>query len=403
MAKIQKLKRTLGLPVLVLYGLGNILGAGIYVLVGKVAGEAGSGTSLAFILAMITASFTAFAYMELASRYPVSASISVYLYKAFNRKWLSVLIGMLMVGGGITSAAALAQGFGGYLSSLTSLPILLSSILLILVLGFITLKGIGESAKTAAIFTIVEILGLLLIIWVGKNTFTTEGLSNVISIDPALGLSGLFAGAFLAFYAFIGFEDMVNVAEEVKKPRLNMPLAIITALFVATVLYLLVVYVATNTVSTQELANSNAPLALVLEKSGGNYVSVLSLIGIAAAINGVIVQIIMCSRILYGLSKQGWITPKLSKLHGKYSTPVVATTLVLVLMIIGTALLPLVFLAQITSLLILVIFSLVNISLIIIKKISNKKSKISIPIVFPYLGAAICICAVIYQILSWIL
>lgn len=403
MSSTARLKRTLGLPLVVMYGLGNILGAGIYVLVGKVAGFAGTSTTLAFIIAMITAGFTAFSYMELAGRYPVSASVSVYLHKAFGKRWLSVLIGLMMVAGGIASAAALSQGFAGYLGSFFDIPSSIASVGLILGLGIIALKGINESAKTAAIFTAVEILGLILVIWAGKNAFSEIEVSNLFSIDPAFGVSGLIAGAFLAFYAFIGFEDMVNVSEETKKPRRTMPLAILLALIASTVLYLSVVIVATNVITPTELSSSSAPLTLVFQQSGADYPNILSLIGLIAVVNGVIVQIIMCSRILYGLAKQGWLSNHLSVVHPKHKTPVVATLVVLALMIAGTLTFPLVSLAQITSLLILSIFSLVNISLIVIKRRKTKNTGyITVPIIVPYIGALLCCATICYQIFSWI-
>src|SRR5687768_15044252 len=167
MSKKDALKRSLGLPLVVLYGLGNILGAGIYVLIGKVAGFAGINTTLAFLIAMITAAFTAFSYMELAGRYPVSASISVYLHNAFGKRWLSVAVGLAMVTGGVASAAALAQGFAGYLSTFISVPTTVASVSLLVILGLLAIKGIGESAKAAALFTVIEIIGLLLVIWFG--------------------------------------------------------------------------------------------------------------------------------------------------------------------------------------------------------------------------------------------
>ena len=263
-----RLRRTLGLPLVTLYGLGNILGAGIYVLVGKVAGFAGSSTTLAFIIAMVTAAVTALSYMELAGRYPVSASVSVYLHQAFGKRWLSTTIGLTMVGGGVASAAALSQGFAGYLNSFISVPTIVSSVGLLAVLGAIAIKGIGESAKMAALLTGLEVLGLVLVIWFGRTAFTHIDVGGLVALDPAVGIGGLFAGAFLAFYAFIGFEDMVNVSEEVKNPSRTMPLAILLALLVSTALYLLVVVVSTTLVSPSDLAESEAPLTLVIERSG---------------------------------------------------------------------------------------------------------------------------------------
>jgi amino acid transporter len=386
-----------------LYGLGNILGAGIYVLVGKVAGYAGTGTTLAFIIAMITATFTAFSYMELAGRYPVSASVSVYLHKAFKKRWLSMLVGLAMVAGGVASAAALSQGFAGYLGRFVSIPGPIASVGLIIILGAIAIKGIGESAKTAALFTVIEVMGLVLIIWAGRNSFGAVDTGALFSVDQTAGVGGLIAGAFLAFYAFIGFEDMVNVAEEAKNPERTMPLAILITLVTSTVLYLLVVIVATTIVSPAELAASKAPLALVFERSGSNSGQLLSLIGMVATINGVIVQIIMGSRIIYGLSAQGWLHKRFSRVHKLNKTPVTATIAVVIVMIVATLLLPLVSLAQITSLLVLSIFTLVNISLIVIKRRNTKHNGyITVPQLVPIIGALLCICTIGYQVISWL-
>ncbi len=396
------LRRALGLPLVTLYGLGNILGAGIYVLIGKVAGFAGSSTILAFVLAMVTAGITAFSYMELSGRYPVSASVSVYLHRAFGKRWLSTAIGLAMVAGGVASAAALAQGFAGYLKSFVSVPTLAASVGLLTVLGAITIKGIGESAKTAAILTGLEVLGLLLVIWFCRNAFPQADVRGMLAIDPAVGLGGVFAGAFLAFYAFIGFEDMVNVAEEVKEPSRTMPLAILIALVVSTVLYLLVVIAATTLVSPAELAGSDAPLSLVVERSGASGAALLSLIGMVAAVNGVIVQIIMGSRILYGLAREGWIIGRLANVHADFKTPVTATLVVLVAMIIGTALLPLVSLAQLASLLVLIIFTLVNASLIALKRRDTAHPEyITVPAAVPYLGVIVCVGMITFQVINW--
>ena len=397
-----RLKRTLGLPLVTLYGLGNILGAGIYVLVGKVAGFAGSSTTLAFVIAMVTAGVTALSYMELAGRYPVSASVSVYLHRAFGKRWLSTTIGLAMVGGGIASAAALAQGFAGYLNSFISVPTIVGSVGLLVVLGAIAIKGIGESATMAAVLTGLEVLGLVLVIWFGRKAFSHIEAGSLVSLDPVVGVGGLFAGAFLAFYAFIGFEDMVNVSEEVKNPSRTMPLAILLALVISTVLYLLVVVVATTLVSPVELAGSSAPLTLVFERSGASHGAVLSLIGMIAAMNGVIVQIIMGSRILYGLAAEGWIHRGFGKVHRSFQTPVRSTLVVLVAMIGATVALPLVSLARLTSLLVLIIFTLVNAALIVIKRRHRDHGGfIDVPAAIPYLGVALCLGTLVLQAFNW--
>lgn len=399
MAKSIKLKRELGLPVLALYGLGNILGAGIYVLVGKVAGEAGSSAVLAFMIAMGIAAITAFSYMELSGRYPVSASASVYTFKAFGSKKLSLTIGIAMVLSGIASAAALSKGFAGYVNELVAIPAVIVSILLLVGIGLLAVRGIGESAKAAAVFTIIEIVGLLIIIWIGKDTIASYDYGSIVKIDPSLGWAGLMSGAFLAFYAFIGFEDMVNVSEEAKNPRRNMPIAVLISLVVSTVMYLLVVIVATSLVDSKDLAATNAPLTLVFQAGGYSASEIITLIGMAATVNGVVVQIIMGSRMLYGMSKQKWISKKFSKVHSKYQTPVYATIFVVALMIAGVIALPLVSLATITSLLVLSIFAVVNASLIVIKKRYPKNpGYINVPFFLPWFGVISCVGLIAYQL-----
>lgn len=396
------LKRTLGLPLVTLYGLGNILGAGIYVLVGKVAGFAGSSTTLASLIAMVTAAVTAMSYMELAGRYPVSASVSVYLHRAFGQRWLSTAIGLTMVGGGVASAAALAQGFAGYLHSFLHVSTVVGSVGLLLVIGTVAIKGIGESAAMAAVLTGVEVLGLVLVIWFGREAFGRIDVGGLLAIDPAVGIGGVFAGAFLAFYAFIGFEDMVNVAEEARRPSRTMPLAILFSLLASTVLYLLVVVVSTTLVSPAELSGSEAPLTLVFERSGASHGAFLSVIGMVAAMNGVIVQLIMGARILYGLAAEGWIHNRFARVHGTFQTPVTATLVVLAAMIAGTVLLPLVSLARLTSLLVLIIFTLVNASLIVIKRRHRRHGGyITVPVAIPYLGVLCCLATLAFQAFNW--
>lgn len=391
MARAFRLKRRLALPLLSLYGLGNILGAGIYVLIGKVAGAAGESTILAFLIAMLVAGLTAFSYMELAGRYPVSAGVSVYLHRAFGHKWLSLTVGLALVGGGITSAAALAKGFGGYLTSVVDVPVVVAAIGLLIVLGLVAAKGIGESAVAAAVFTAIEVIGLIIIIWLGRHLLGSFVPGQIWQLDPAVGVSGLLLGAFLAFYAFIGFEDLINVAEEVKRPQRTMPLAILISLLAATVLYMLVAVVATRAVGPAELSASSAPLTLVFDRLSHISPVTISLIGLAATTNGILVQIIMGSRILYGLASRGWLHEELAKLHAVNRTPLLATAIVVSLMIIGVVALPLVSLAQVTSFLILSIFSLVNASLVAIKiRHPRHAGFITVPLVVPILGTICC-------------
>lgn len=364
------LKRSLGLWLLVFYGLGNILGAGIYVLVGKVAGEAGYYAPLSFMLAAFVAAFTAFTYAELSARYPVAAGEAVYLQKGFERTWLSKLGGLLIAASGMLSAATMVRGFSGYMQVFVEQPDWLLIIVVLFILGLIAIWGISESIKIAAVFTLLEITGLLLIIIVGSSKL--DSLPDVITTLPSLDdlkiWPGIFLGAFLAFYAFIGFEDMVNVAEEVKNPEKNMPRAIIIALIVSTLLYALVSVVAIVNLSPEELSESKAPLADVYTSATGQKPIVITLISLFAVINGALIQMIMASRIFYGMSNRGWLPSIFSQVYQRTQTPVFATVFV----VLGIAFLALWFplqkLAESTSYLILTIFFLVNIALLKIRK-----------------------------------
>lgn len=399
MVRTAKLKRTLGLPLVALYGLGNILGAGIYILIGKVAGEAGYSMVLSFLIAMVVSGLTAFSYMELSGRFPASASVSVYLHKAFGKQWLSVAVGLAMVAAGITSAATLAKGFAGYTGTLVQVPELVLSIGLLLAIGMLAIKGIGESALVAGLFTVVEIIGLMMVIGAGRASLGTFDVSKLATIDPTVGFAGVMGGAFLAFYAFIGFEDMVNVAEETKNPQRTMPLAILISLIASTILYLLVAIVAIAAAPPAELATSKAPLLLVYSREAGGAALFLTIIGITAAVNGVIVQVIMGSRILFGLSRQGWIDGRLSIVNKDTKTPLIATVVVVSAMIVACVALPLVSLARLTSLIVLGIFALVNISLVVIKRRHpSHKGLITVPKLIPYLGFVSCIVIILFEL-----
>ena len=326
----KSLKRSLGLWLLVFYGLGNILGAGIYVLVGKVAGEAGYYTPLSFMLAAFVAAFTAFTYAELSARYPVSAGEAVYLQKGFEQTWLSKLGGLLIAASGMLSAATLVRGFSGYLQVFVEQPDWLLIVIVLFVLGLIAIWGISESIKIAAVFTVLEIAGLLLIIIVGSSKLNT--LPDVVTTLPPLTdlqiWPGIFLGAFLAFYAFIGFEDMVNVVEEVKDPEKTMPRAIIIALIISTLLYALVSLIAIVNLSPGELSVSKAPLADVYTSATGERPIVITLISLFAVINGALIQIIMASRVFYGMSNRGWLPDIFSQVYQRTQTPVFATVFV---------------------------------------------------------------------------
>jgi amino acid transporter len=390
--KQVKLSRKVGLFLLLFYGLGNILGAGIYVLVGKVAGIAGYFSVFAFLLACMIALFTALSYMELASRYPVSAGAAVYIQEGIGFRALSVSFGLMIAVAVLVSAAAISHGFAGYLSQIVPIDNNLAMVLLILSLVMIAIIGIKISVVIASVLTAVEIFGLLLLIYHGFDKITHPAIrfSEYLPQWSFQDLSVVFLGAFLAFYAFLGFEDMVNIAEEVKAPSKTFPLAIILALGISTLLYVLIVIVALESLPLQELQDSQAPFTDIYTKLTGKDPLVISLIGAFAVVNGALIQIIMASRILYGMAAKGWLPVFLAQLSPRTLTPVNATILVGTVTILFALLFDLVDLAGYTSMLILIIFILVNISLIRIKRrVPSPKGVISIPMWVPWCGLAL--------------
>lgn len=381
------LKRTLSLPMVVFYGLGNILGAGIYVLIGKVAGEAGQYTPLAFLLSSMLVVATAFSYAELVSRYPRSAGEAVYVQQGFGIQSLSTAVGLLICVAGIVSSAALVKGFVGYLEVLV--PVAENEIIIVvsITLGLIAAWGISQSVKIIAIVTVLEIFGLLFVIAAGFNISPAELPTDEVS--PAASWSGIWYGAFLAFYAFLGFEDMVNVAEEVKRPRIYLPVAIIIALILATLLYVSVSFVAVRVMTPGSLAASGAPLAAIVSKAIGFGGGIIAVIGLLAVINGALVQIIMSSRVIFGLARQGWIPAVFDWVWPVTRTPVLATAVTAVCVAVMALSLPIVSLAAMTSLLVLIVFSLVNVSLIRIKKRGGEKQVLfEVPLWVPVAGVA---------------
>ena len=389
-----------------LYGLGNILGAGIYVLIGEVAQESGDAILWSFMGAGIVASFTAITYGALAGKYPVSAGAAIYTDRAFKSKKLSTLIGIAMALTAVVSASALLNGFDNYFQSLLStigfsvvIPSALVMLALLTLLGFFALRGIGDSTKLAVLLTLVETGGLLLIIsfamFYGNPVGALEAsFTSIGSVTPL----AIVLGAFVAFYAFIGFEDMVNIAEEVKQPKKQMKRGMLTALAVAVLLYIGTVIAALAVLSSEELASSEAPLATVWQTATQSSTPIITIIGIMAITNGALIGIITASRIIYGLAREGWISKHLAEISPKSNTPVRATLLVLVLIAVMAVALPLGTLAQITSSILLIIFTLVQIAALRLKQQGLLPSlKYYIPILGLITNASI----ITIQILSW--
>ena len=389
------LRRALSLPLLTFYGLGTILGAGIYVLIGEVAAAAGVLAPLSFVLAAVMAAFTAFSYAELSSRFPRSAGEAAYVQEAFARPALSRVVGLAMSAVGIASSATIAEGFAGYLTVFVEIPEWVSVTLLCGALVSLAIWGISESARAASAITLLEIGGLLFVVALAGGALPE--LPARLEAPGALHWGGIAAGALFAFYAFLGFEDMVVVSEEVQDPSRNLPRAIIIALVVSTVLYLIVALVCVAAVEPARLAASKAPLSLVLEGHGG--ARVIAAISLFAVSNGALIQIIKSSRILYGLSREGWIGPALGAVSARTRTPVRATLLVGAAVWGLSLAFDLGFLARVTSYLTLCVFALVNAALIRVKSSATVQSGARVfPKWVPWCGLAVILLFISYSI-----
>lgn len=397
------LKRSLSLALLTFYGLGTIVGAGIYVLVAKVAGYAGLYTPLSFLLAALLATFTGFAYAELSARYPKSAGEALYVQEGLRRRELSLLVGFLIIITGVVSAATIVNGFVGYLHVFVQIPDALAITLVVLLLGALAVWGINESVMAATIITLVEIGGLLYIVFVGGDSLATlpDRWRELLPPVDAAVWQGILLGAFLAFYAFIGFEDMVNVAEEVRDPVRVLPRAILLALGAASVLYILVALVAVLALPPAELAETRAPLALIYERTTGSPPTLISLISLFAIVNGALIQIVMGARVLYGMSREGWIPDWLGRVHARTRTPHFATFLVTAVILVLALWFPLVQLAKFTSFVILVVFAIINLALIRIKhRHPHPPGVRTYPMWIPWVGFLATSGFVIYQLVT---
>lgn len=365
------LERSLGLGLLVLYGLGVTVGAGIYVLIGTAAERAGPHAPLAFVVAAIVMGFTAATFAELAGRMPVSAGEAAYVRAGFGSSLLALVVGLLVIAAAVVAAAAITSGSVGYIRTFLAAPPALLAVLVLLVMGGIAAVGMSTSAWVAAIMTLIEIGGLLLIIafglWAHPGLAADLGRS-VPRLGDAAAWAGVFAASLLGFFAFIGFEGLVNVAEEAKNPARTLPRAIFLTLGLATLLYILVILVALAAVPRAELAASGAPLALVFERVTGAPAAVVAAIAIVATLNGIIAQIVLAARVAYGLAQAGSLPARLAAVHPWTRTPLAATGLATLAAIVLATLMPIDRLADLTSRIMLVIFILVNAALLAIKR-----------------------------------
>ncbi|WP_212523600.1 APC family permease [Actibacterium sp. MT2.3-13A] len=384
----EALKRQLGLGLLIAYGVGIMVGAGIYVLVGAAAGAAGIWAPLSFLLAGLVSVPTALSFAELSARIPEAAGDSSYVEFGLHRHGLAVLVGWINVVAGTVASAAVLRGGVGYLTSVLPVGFEVAVIGLGLGLTLIALIGALESLVFAALMTVAEVIGLLLVSWVGLTAAPVAEWTA----PAAPQWSGVAAATLFAFFAFIGFDDLVNMAEETRRPERTMPRAILIALAITAVLYMTVSLAAVRTVDRDLLGVSERPLALVWETATGRSAAFLSLIAVAAALNGVLAQIVMAARVLYGLGKRSPGLRLFRHAHPRFGTPVLATV-VIGAVVIGAALaMPVAALAEVTSLALLIVFAIVNAALIGLKR-QAPEAPFRVPAYVPWLGLAGCVAA----------
>lgn len=366
------LKRSLSLTLLVLYGLGVTIGAGIYVLIGTASARAGAHAPFAFMLAAIVMGLTGATFAELAGRYPQSAGEAAYVNAAFGSDVVAILAGALVLLVALVSAATIAKGAAGYLGVFVSAPQTVIALALIVVLGGIAALGISEAVGVAAVMTLLEIGGLLVIIVASFVSHPADILAAARDIAPttldADVWRGIFGAFLVAVFAFIGFESIVNLAEEAHTPAQMIPRAILITLVVSTVLYCLVILSALAVLSPGELGQSSAPLALVFQRTTGASPKILSAIAVFATVNGVIAQLILAARLLYGLARQGNAPAVLATVSKRTQSPVIATAISTIAVAVLAALGSLAQLADITTRLMLIVFVLVNAALLTIKR-----------------------------------
>lgn len=401
------LRRTLGGWQILFYGLGSMLGAGVYALIGKAAGAMGNAVWIAFGTAMIAALLTGLSYACVGSRYARAGGAAYVTHRAFGRPWLSYVVGIAVMMSGLTSMATGSQAIADNLIKAFQLtvPPKLIAILFVLLLGGIIYRGIRESMWANIACTVIEAAGLLFIIAVGIKFW---GGVNYFEAPPAPSGEGslsamlILQGAVLTFYSFIGFEDILNVSEEVKNPRRDIPFGLIGAMILATAIYMAVAVTAVSVIPWQQLGASTTPLMDVAMTAAPWFAGIDRLfigITIFSIANTALLNYLMGSRLIYGMSAQGLLPPALGAIHPVRRTPHIAVgvlfAIVSILILAGGVKQ----LAEATVLLLLAVFIVVNIALVILmRRQGEPPGGFEIPQFVPMLAATVCAALVIARI-----
>jgi APA family basic amino acid/polyamine antiporter len=397
------LRRRLSLPLLVLYGVGITIGAGIYVLIGAVAGHAGTYAPWSFALAACAMALTVGSYAELATRFPVSAGEAAYVRAAFQSRLASTLTGLLTILIGIVASATVSLGAAGYIAEFIELPHSAIVIVVLAALGAVAAWGILESVLLASLFTLVEVGGLVMIIVAGWHAGLPFAAVLLAAPPPsAAALSGIAYASLLAFFAFIGFEDLANVVEEAKVPHRDIPRAMVLTLLIATTLYLAVAAIAVTAVPVAQLAASPAPLSLVFRAVADISPATISAIAIVATLNTILAQMTMAARVVYGMARQGDLPHAAGHVHPKTATPLLATALIVAATMALALLVPFERLAEGTSIATLVVFALVNLSLLRLRHRQHHTHgpHVRVPLWVPAAGFVVCLAMIAAAVLG---
>lgn len=391
------LKRVIGRRVLLLFVVGDILGAGIYALVGKVAGYVGGALWLPFLVAFALAALTATSYAELVGKYPHAAGAALYTNKAFNIPFLTFIVAFTVMMSGITSASAAARAFGGrYLGEFVTLPVLAGAFIFLGLVTLVNFLGISESVKVNVVLTVIEAFGLLVIVAIGAwALFVGDGEpARAVEFHPVNGaFLGVLGGTALAFYSLLGFEDSVNLAEEAKDPQRDYPRALLGGLVVAALIYMAVAFTATMLVDTETLVSSSGPLLEVVKVAGLAFPPKLfAAIALLAVGNTALINMLMASRLVYGMARQKIIPSFFGTVHHGRSTPWIAIlfTVGIAAVLVATTddIAPL---ADTTVLLLLCVFALVNVCVLVLRRERVEHAHYRAPIWAPVLGALVCL------------
>lgn len=405
-----ELKRVMGPKLLLLFIVGDILGTGVYALTGEVAAEVGGAAWVPFLVAFVIAMITAFSYLELVTKYPRAAGAALYTHKAFGIHFLTFIVCFTVMCSGITSASTasrafasnLAKGFG--LDSDNSNLILVIALLFMALVAAVNFRGVGESVKANIVLTCVELSGLLLVIMVGFYALFADktDFSRTLVFDSPSDKNSFLAvtaATSLAFFAMVGFEDSVNMAEETKDPVRNFPKMMITGLGITGTIYVLIALFAVAIVPVGELGSNDTPLVTVVETAapGIPIENLLPFISMFAVANSALINMLMASRLLYGMARQEVLPPFLGRVHPGRQTPwaaILFTTAISFGLIIvvtknsgGEVISAL---GGTTALLLLGVFTIVNVCVLVLRKDRIDRRHFVAPTVMPVLGALLC-------------